>query len=124
MRAGPGRCAEARDFLRQSTRLSDELEYNEGLIYCLVALAALSAATGDAEPAATFIGAADAAAKAAGYALESLERGVHDRTLETVKNELGDHAFTAAYAIGRQFGWDDSVAYALGQPASRVTAPA
>jgi predicted ATPase len=107
------RLAEAFDFLREGIQLAQELDYGEGLVCSLVVLEAALAATGDAEAAATLVGATDAEAERISFVIEPLERRVRDRTVELAEQALGEDAFAAARAAGSQRALDDVAAEAL-----------
>jgi tetratricopeptide (TPR) repeat protein len=108
-----GRPQDALASLRRSVEVALELDYTEGLIYGLEGIAAALTATGAFERAATFIGAADAAAEATSVVLEPLERGIHDETRQTLLGALGEDAFAAIEAAGRQLPLTDAATAAL-----------
>jgi predicted ATPase/DNA-binding SARP family transcriptional activator len=114
---------EAAALFRQGIELAHELEYSEALVCCLVGLAADLAATDDAEQAATLLGAADAEARRIGLAIEPLERGVRERTVDAVKATLGRERFDDLYAAGRELDADETVVFAVAQTEPRVTGP-
>jgi predicted ATPase/DNA-binding SARP family transcriptional activator len=116
------RYAEALSRFRGGIELAHELAYTEMLIYCFVGLAAVHAATHEAEQAAILLGADEAIGETIGVTLEPLERGIREGTVEAVSSALGAEAFAAARATGRQLTVDDAVAYALGHPAVGVAA--
>jgi hypothetical protein len=66
--------------------------------------------------------AAEAAAEATGISLEPFERQIHERTVETATNILGQEGSAVAYATGQQLAPQDVAAYALGQSQSHVSA--
>jgi hypothetical protein len=66
--------------------------------------------------------AAEAAAEATGISLEPFECQIHERTVETATNILGEEGFAAARAAGRQLAPQDVAAYVLGQSQSQMSA--
>jgi hypothetical protein len=90
------------------------------VIACMDGLASALAATGDAEHAATIVGAVEAAEADTGVSLEPYERGVHERTVVALTQTLDGNAFDLAYETGRQLARDEAVVFALGrvQPAA------
>jgi predicted ATPase/DNA-binding SARP family transcriptional activator len=116
------RYGEAFACFRRGIELSDALGHIVPLVYFLDGLAAVLAATGNAEQAATIVGAALAAAEATGASLEPLEQEIHDRTVEATKQALGAEAFAVAWATGCRLTMDEAVARALaiGEPAPQA----
>src|SRR5262249_13018257 len=105
---------EAVDLFREGITLAHEHQYTEGLICCLVGLAAVRAATGEPGDAATLCGIMAAVVGTSGFALEPLERGLYDSTEARVSSALGEDAFAVAFATGKQLTREEGVAYALG----------
>jgi non-specific serine/threonine protein kinase len=82
-------------------------------------LAAVTAAKGRLERAATLIGIAESLLERAGGEWPADEREQHDEALATVTAGLPQAVLTAARATGSAMSLDDAVAYALGgEPAS------
>jgi tetratricopeptide (TPR) repeat protein len=116
-----GRVDEGIDLCRQSIRLAHELEYSEGLVCGLIYLAVGTAAEGEAEAAATLIGATDATIEATSYALESFESEMRANTVGSVMTILGDESFALAHAAGIRLTADEMLAFALGEPVVTAT---
>ena len=95
---------EALALFREGLELSAELGFVVLLIASLDGLAAVAAATGEPERAATILGAVDAAAATTGASLEPFERALHDRTVEALVG------FGPARTAGRQLPVDEAVA--------------
>jgi tetratricopeptide (TPR) repeat protein len=91
------RPSEALGFFATALELVRDLDSEVDLMYILTGQAAVHAALGDAEQAATLLGAAQAAAERTGVTLEPFE---------------ADAAYAAALAAGRDLSPDDAAAYA------------
>jgi hypothetical protein len=85
-------------------------------------VAAALAVLGDAEQSATLLGAATAAAEAAGIVLEPLERTIHDDTGRALESALGEEVAAALSEAGRRLTLADAVGRALGDFHPRVPA--
>ena len=107
------RHTDALGLFRDGLELALELGYVEGLVYFLEGQAGVHAARGEGEHAATLLGAAEAAAEQTGVSLEPFERELHERTVESTRRALGDAAFAAALAAGRELGPHDAGAHAI-----------
>jgi tetratricopeptide (TPR) repeat protein len=110
-----GRHDEALALYREGLETAAELASVVLTIACMDGLAAALAATGDAQGAATLVGAVEAAEADTGISLEPFERGVHERTVDGVTHSLDEDAFAVAYETGRQLTRDEAVAYAVGR---------
>jgi predicted ATPase/DNA-binding SARP family transcriptional activator len=117
------RYGEAFACFRQGLELSDELGHFVPLIYCLDGLAAVFAATGNPEQAATIVATVQAAAETTKASLEPFEQEIHDRTVKATRQALGAEAFAAAWAAGRQLTVDEATARALATPEPTTRAP-
>jgi hypothetical protein len=94
-----------------------ELGFVEGLVYFLEGHAAVRAADGDAELAATLLGAAQVAAERTGVSLEPFERELHERSVARARAALGDARFAAALVAGRALSPEEAAALAAPAPA-------
>jgi predicted ATPase/DNA-binding SARP family transcriptional activator len=83
---------------------------------CLVGVAAVAAAVGQPERAGRLMGAAGAALAAVGARLWPAERADFERTLQAVRDQLGEAAFAAARAAGAALPLDQAVTEALALP--------
>jgi predicted ATPase/DNA-binding SARP family transcriptional activator len=108
-----GRAAQARATLGDAVRLSHTIRSAESLVVGLEGLAALDADEGDPVRAAQLMGAADALLETAGYALESGEREVHDRTLSEVRGRLDQEDFAQAWREGRALSLEEAIQLGL-----------
>jgi predicted ATPase/DNA-binding SARP family transcriptional activator len=115
-----GRLDDAVALIAETLGLALELGYEEGVMYCLEGQAGVHADRGEGEHAAMLLGAAGAAAERLGSVLEPFERDLHDRTAEAVRSALGDAAFAAAVAAGREL--DIPAAAARAQELARRSA--
>jgi tetratricopeptide (TPR) repeat protein len=103
------RPSEALGHIRAALAIDRELGYTEGVIYGAVSLAAVLAATGAEEDAATLLGAAHAAAQASAVELEPLELELHREMTASLGEALGPDPFAEAHATGQALGLDDAI---------------
>jgi non-specific serine/threonine protein kinase len=78
-------------------------------------------ACGEAERSGRLIGAAEGLHEAVGvpvYVYYEPHRSMYERTVVTVRSELGEEAFEEARADGRRMSFEQAVAYALKDDAS------
>jgi non-specific serine/threonine protein kinase len=104
-----GSVAEAHARLSTSLRVRCELGDKLGLARGLEALAAVAARADQVERAARLLGAADSVRDSLGAIILPPEQAEHERTVALATHGLGDDAFRAAWALGR----DLSVVLAL-----------
>jgi len=112
---------QARERLEQSLRLCREHGFQAELALVLEVFAAIAASTGDSEQAARLVGRAEAIREETGHKLPSFERGMHDRTVETLARELGSVAFDEARASGADMDLEEAVGLA-GKSTSQAAA--
>ena len=105
----------ALDLLREALRRLAELEFRDVIGYCFEGLAAVLAFTGEADPAARLLGAAEALRESVGVDLAPTERETHETTTAAVREALGEKRFSAAWRLGRDLSLDDAIAYALAE---------
>jgi tetratricopeptide (TPR) repeat protein len=103
---------DAASLLADGLEISTRLGFRATTISCLVTLAAATAALGDPEAAARFLGASAATSEAPQEPLEPLSRTLLDETTELVRTRLGEAEFEAALAHGRSFP-EETIAEAL-----------
>jgi predicted ATPase/DNA-binding SARP family transcriptional activator len=103
-----GRPVEALGHIRAGLDIDRELGYTEGVIYGVVGLAAVLAASERESEAALLLGASDAAARASAVELEPLESEFHDRLSAALRDR-----FAADYAAGERLSLDDAVGRGL-----------
>jgi predicted ATPase len=107
----------ARALLAEALALQRELGSRRNVAEWLEGLAWVTAAQGrtraEADRSARLLGAAEALRDALGIPLLASQRADHERQSAVVRGELGDEAFTAAFARGRAMTWEQAAAYAL-----------
>jgi predicted ATPase/DNA-binding SARP family transcriptional activator len=108
----------ALDLLRQALRRLAELEFRDVIGYCFEGLAAVLTLTGQAEPAARLLGAAEALRDSLGVSLAPAERETHDETAAALRQALGDEQFNAVWRLGRELALDEAIAFALEEEAA------
>jgi len=106
----PDRC---RELLAESLHVSRELGYRELIAYCLEGFGEFAIAAGDDERAARLLGAADALFQRLGVPMHGSERESYDQAVVTLRASLGDDAFAAAEAAGRELDPERAVEDAL-----------
>ena len=99
----------------QALRIAAARDDEMSIAWIINGLAAVTAAQGDAERAATLIGMADAMLDHAGGEWPPDERQQHDETLTTLAAALPPDAFADARARGAGFSVSDGVEYAMRQ---------
>lgn len=107
----------AHELLREAIRVNSGLNSAVLTALCLEALAWTAAATGDAERAAVFMGAAQGVWPE-GNEMTSVFRNLRPTHAEcelTTRRDLGDRRFDAVYQRGRDMDTETAVAYALGE---------
>jgi tetratricopeptide (TPR) repeat protein len=99
--------------LRESLELARELDERPGIVECLETLAGVAARRGDAATGALLLGAAEATRDAAGAVRQPDEMPWILEATGTLRGALGEPAFAAAVARGRDLTTEDAVARAL-----------
>jgi len=100
-------------YLHEAMRVSYELNDRPGLTESLETLAAVAARRGDPRTGASLIGAATTIREAAGGIIQPDEERWVQATVAGLRAALGDAAFEAAAAAGRELPLGDAVARAL-----------
>jgi predicted ATPase/DNA-binding XRE family transcriptional regulator len=88
------------------------------LAYLLEVLAAVTVLEGELERSTLLLGAAEALLEEVGarvYNYYIPDRLLYERTVATVRSQLGEEAFEQAWAKGSAMGFEQTVAYALGR---------
>ena len=98
---------------REGVVLSRELSDKRNLTWCLTAVAAVAASHGQLRRAARLWGAVEGLSQSVGSPLAPSIRHSQDELLPTARETLGNEAFAAAWAEGRQMTPDAAAAYAL-----------
>jgi predicted ATPase/DNA-binding CsgD family transcriptional regulator len=98
---GQGEYAAARTLMEQSLEIARELDRKWDIVSYLEGLAAVAVTQGEPERAVWFMSAAQAGREAIGTPLQSLLQAIHKFTITSVRTQLGEQAFAAAWAEGR-----------------------
>lgn len=108
---------------QESLKLNVELGDKQAVAACLSGLAGVATARGQTQGsewreralryAARLFGAADALLQAVGASLGHTDRAEYERNVATVRAQLGDEAFAAAWAQGQALTLEQAVAEAL-----------
>ena len=112
-----GHYAQASDLLKESLMTFVQIGYRKRIAGQLVQLGGLSAEQGQAERAARLMGAVAALGKALGLSLHPDQQAKREVFLTTLRETLGEPAFTAAYEAGRALSLEQAVACALNDTA-------
>ena len=116
-----GDAGQAEGLFRQSLADFRTLGRPRGVARCLVGLAGVAAARGEAHRAARLLGAADAQLERLGARLEACDRALYGRQAATLRARLGGAAFAAVLAQGRALTLDAALELALRtRPARRA----
>jgi predicted ATPase/DNA-binding SARP family transcriptional activator/Tfp pilus assembly protein PilF len=111
----------AAERFEEALRAASGLGYREMIAYCLKGIGEVRAARAQAEAAARLLGASDRLFLELRAHMEASEQATYDRTIEQLKDMLGDDDYEAAYREGHALALEESLELALG---SRPPAPA
>jgi len=106
--------AEAR--FRESLTLAHHLQDAGLIMYCALGLGVVAGEQGDAQRAATLLGAVSAMLEASGEVLDPAESGEYERAVATARERLSPSEFESARDGGRGMPLTDVVSFALGDP--------
>jgi hypothetical protein len=98
----------------ESLRLLCDLSNTNDIADCLVGLAGVASAWGQAARAVRLCGATEALLERIGVVLERAERTAHDRTIAAARSQLDAATFAALWAEGRAMPLEQTITYALG----------
>ena len=115
-----GRHEAAAEHFRDALNSAGELGYREMIAYSLKGMGEVLAAQGEAQSAARLLGASDLLFGELGAHVEAIERDTYDRAVKSLKADLGDDPFAAAYRAGRAMPLEAAVAMATGVSVSGV----
>lgn len=104
--------AGARSLYNESLAIYRQLEDHRGIAHCLKGLAAVAGMQGQHTRAAQMFGAAEALREVSGVALSRSERDEDERYVAAVRADLGEEAFTSAWAAGRAMTLERAIEYA------------
>ncbi len=105
---------EAESAARESLELAVRIESTHTVVWDLLLLAAAARLRGEAEPAATLLGAAHAQCERTGLELRGAEADLHDETVDGLAADLGATRYEAAIARGRVLSLEQAVALGIG----------
>ena len=113
-----GRHEVAAGWFERALEAARELGYKEMIAYALKGIGEVLAARGESEQAARLLGASDHLFLELGAHVEASERATYERTVEQLKDTLGDDSYNVAHADGQALPLDQSLAVALGSMSS------
>jgi non-specific serine/threonine protein kinase len=105
-----GDLREARDLARRSLSAATQLHYPEQVMYSLEQHAALDALEARPERAARILGAAEMLRIDLGRPLQPVEQEVHERTVASLREQLGAERLEEAWRAGAAMAADEAVA--------------
>ncbi len=97
----------------ESLAMFQEQGDTQGVAACLAGMAGVAGARGHLERAAQLFGAAAAVLEDTGTRLDTADRTAFDRNLETVRAELDETTFAAAWSAGEAMPLEQAIALAL-----------
>ena len=106
----------AKASLEESLTLAQQVGLSRGVAPALYALGSVAWSGGDSTRAARLFGVAEAQRDAFGLAWFPTLRASFERDVATLRSELGQEAFAAAWAEGRVMSLDQAIAHALAAP--------
>ncbi len=104
---------EAANLLAESLVLCKEVGCKVGISTCFEALAALAVARNRTDDAARLLGCAQQVQESISLRLESFEQALHDETLLSTIDALGEEEFARERERGRRMPTDEAIAWAL-----------
>jgi tetratricopeptide (TPR) repeat protein len=107
-----GECEQARALYREALLQCQESADKPAITGCLSGLAAV-AARAQAERAARLFGAAEALREAVGFRFTPLDPGGYDRHVATLRAQLDEETYAAAWAEGRAMPLEEAIRHAL-----------
>ncbi len=115
--------AAARVLMEESLKIALELDYKWDIVGCLEGLATVVAAQGEPVRAVWFMSAAQALREAVGTPLPSYFQAMHEFTLASVRTQLGEQAFDAAWVEGRTMATEHVLVNLEPLPKPALTTP-
>jgi predicted ATPase/DNA-binding XRE family transcriptional regulator len=109
-----GDVARATALLEESIALCRDLDYRSGLAWSLQHLGTAASMIGRPERAVELWGAAEALHETAGKTMRIADQALYQHTKATIRSQLGEAAFTIAWAAGHEMSLEQAIAYALG----------
>jgi len=117
-----GNLATARNWLTAALRLCCEMDDRVASAWCLAGLGSAAALDEQPERAARLWGAAERLRTALGCRPAPAARATYERAVALACAQLGDEAFSAAWAAGAALSLDQAIAFAL-EPVAEVPTP-
>lgn len=111
IREGHWELAAAR--LGESLEIRQETGDQSGIAWCLERMADIALAQGQAEKAARFVGAGAALRASISSVIDPADQPEYDRRISSLRAELGQERFTAAWDEGQAFTLEQAVAFAI-----------
>lgn len=108
-----GAYAQAREHIREALRIAQAIDYTQGIVWAMGALARLLCDAGSAEQAARFLGAEAGIRAVAGLRIWPEDQSLHDRSVACARAALGEAPFAAAFAAGQALSVAAATAEAL-----------
>jgi ATP/maltotriose-dependent transcriptional regulator MalT len=102
-------------YFAEGLEFAHQLRDQEEIDVCLAGLAGVAGARGHFEYAARLFGAVEALHAANGESLHPANRRIYDRTVATVRAQMDEVTFAAAWAAGRSMPLEQAIAEALAQ---------
>ena len=100
----------------EAVTLSEQIGDQANVAYCLEGLAVVASVRGEVERCASLIGAAERLHEAVGvpvYVYCEPHRALYERTVATIRSQMGAKAFEEARADGRAMTFEQALEYAL-----------
>jgi predicted ATPase len=108
-----GDIAQATALLQESIVLCRDLDYRSCLAWNLEHLGTAAGMIGRPERAAQLWGAAEVLHESAGKTMRIIDQAIYERTVATIRCQLGEAAFTAAWTAGRAMSLEQIIDEAL-----------
>ena len=97
----------------RSLRLATSLEWRDWAAYAQEGIAAVAAARGRTDQALRVLASATAMREAVGTQLDPVEQGVHEKTLDSIRESFSPEAIDVAFEEARQLNEDEAWGRAL-----------
>jgi DNA-binding CsgD family transcriptional regulator/tetratricopeptide (TPR) repeat protein len=117
-----GHIARSAALMGDALEIAQKTGHRDGTLWTLERFAKTALAAGQAVQATRLCGAVEALREEVGIPRWPIDRGEHNRVITTLRTELGDKDFAAAWAAGRSLSWEQVTAEAL-RVAAALTVP-
>jgi non-specific serine/threonine protein kinase len=115
---GLGNLDKAAHWLAQGLALSQTMNDQACLAWCLAGLGSVAALDEEPQRAARLWGAVEARREITGKRAAPTARAIYERAMAVARAQLDEDAFAAAWAAGRAMSLEQAIAYALEEHAS------